>query len=164
MINPENLNLATLPSVPLEKRTQLPSISGIYFALDADGVVHYIGRSVDIQQRWTQHHRLNQLSAMHSPRIAYLQVSDTSLLPAIEEALIEWFKPSLNGALVAKTTSKYPIVFYTNSQTKELLDRLSKKRNRSISNLMETLAIQEVEAAQESGEIEKSKQSGEMEG
>lgn len=33
MINPSNLNLSTLPSVPLEDRSRLPQSSGIYFAI-----------------------------------------------------------------------------------------------------------------------------------
>ncbi len=56
----------------------------------------------------------------------------------------------------AVATKKSRIVFYADAQTKELLERLSEKRNRSVSNLMETLAIKEVEEAQESGEIDPS--------
>ena len=33
-ITPASLNLLTLPSVPLTSRKQLPSILGIYFAID----------------------------------------------------------------------------------------------------------------------------------
>ena len=96
MINPSQLNLSTLPSVPLCDRRQLPTTSGIYFALSG-GTVQYIGRSVNIQQRWAGHHRTDQLSAMQNPRIAYIAISDKSLLPEIETALIEWFDPPLNG-------------------------------------------------------------------
>lgn len=33
---------------------------------------------------------------MHNIRIAWLEVSDLKLLPAIEQALIDWFNPKLN--------------------------------------------------------------------
>ena len=96
MINPSNLNLSTLPSVPLEARSRLPRSSGIYFAIDSLGTVQYIGLSKDIKQRWTQHHNCKRLNAIGGVKIAYLLVSDLKLLPTIESALIQWFMPPLN--------------------------------------------------------------------
>lgn len=83
MISPENLNLQSLPSVALSNRKQLPSTSGIYFAI-ANGEVQYIGRSINIRQRWADHHRAGQLES--DTHIAYLEVSDLSLLPEIEDS------------------------------------------------------------------------------
>lgn len=94
MLNPSDINLSTLPRVPLTDRRNLPTTSGIYFAI-ANGEVQYIGRSVNIRQRWADHHRAGQLRA--DTHIVYLEVSDLSLLPEIETALIEWFDPKLNG-------------------------------------------------------------------
>ena len=95
MINPSQLNLSSLPSVPLCDRKQLPATSGIYFALSG-GTVQYIGRSVNIRQRWADHHQTGELEKAGNVRIAYLAVSDPALLPAIETALIEFFNPPLN--------------------------------------------------------------------
>lgn len=41
----EALDLSSLPSVPLSDRRNIPSIPGIYFAIDSLGVVQYIGRA-----------------------------------------------------------------------------------------------------------------------
>lgn len=78
-------------------RSHLPITPCIYFAIDCQGIIQYIGRSVNPCQRWTQHHRLSQLEVMEGVRIAYLSVDNPDLLPEIERALIEWFAPPLNG-------------------------------------------------------------------
>jgi len=50
-------------------------------------------------------------------------------------------------------TKKPRVVVYLDASLKERLEALADKRNRSISNLLETLAKQEIEEAQESGEL-----------
>ena len=97
MIAPESLNLSTLPSVLLANRKQLPPILGIYFAINSLGVVQYIGQSVNIRNRWLNHHRQSELDVVGNVSIAYLEVSEPSLLSEIEWALIEYFHPPLNG-------------------------------------------------------------------
>jgi len=57
MINPSSLNLLALPSVALEQRSQLPKTPAVYFCLDADGRILYIGQSSNPQLRWKYHHR-----------------------------------------------------------------------------------------------------------
>jgi len=96
MINPSNLNLSTLPSVPLEDRSQLPQSPCIYFAIDSLGTVQYIGRSVNPKNRWASHSKTTELNALDQVRIAYMFVDDANLLTPIENALIAWFNPSLN--------------------------------------------------------------------
>lgn len=96
MITPESIDLKSLPSLPLQQKSKLPSKSGIYFAIDSFGSVQYIGLAKNIQHRWAGHHRYEELKQSDGVRIAYLLVSDVALLPEIEHALIAWFKPPLN--------------------------------------------------------------------
>ena len=96
MIKPSELNLSSLPSVSIENRSQLPSTPCIYFAIDALGVVQYIGRSVNPKFRWVAHHKQSTLQKIGSIKISYLFIDLPELLPSIEEALIEWFQPQLN--------------------------------------------------------------------
>lgn len=95
-MNPKSLDIAALPSVPLEGRNLLPEEPCVYLAINAHGQVQYIGRSVNPRKRWQQHHRQKMLDAMEGVRIAYL-FCDEALLDEIEAALIEWFDPYLNG-------------------------------------------------------------------
>lgn len=100
MISPRSIDLNSLSSLSLEERKQLPKVSGVYFAIDSLGVVQYIGRSVNINKRWKKHHKLDQLEKQPGIKIAYLQIDEISLLPKIEEALINWFQPCLNSSQI----------------------------------------------------------------
>ena len=106
MITPQTINPLTLPSVPLEMRSQLPTIPCIYFGIDSERVVQYIGRSINLQQRWIQHHRQHQLKNMSAVQITWLAVDTLDLLPEIEAALIEWFNPRLNQTKVVSNSNK----------------------------------------------------------
>jgi excinuclease UvrABC nuclease subunit len=94
MINLKNLDLSTLPSLPLKDRKSLPLTSCVYFAI-ANGIVQYIGRSANLRGRWSAHHRRNEFHP--DSHIAWIEIGDSALLPEIERALIAWFKPPLNG-------------------------------------------------------------------
>jgi DNA-binding Xre family transcriptional regulator len=98
-IAPQDINLCALPSVLLADRKQLPQTAGIYFAIDGDGVVQYIGQSTNLRQRWLNHHRKSALDGISNVQIAWIEVSEPSLLREIEEALIEYFNPPLNGLI-----------------------------------------------------------------
>lgn len=97
MINPADIQIDELPSVALDEKAKLPETPSIYFAVDSQGVVQYIGQSVNPQQRWKQHHRQYQLDSCESVRIAYLDCPK-DLLDEVESALINHFCPVLNGA------------------------------------------------------------------
>ena len=71
MINPETLDLTTLPSLPLSDRKLLPVVSCIYFAM-SNGIVQYIGRSKNLQQRWMTHHHIEDLGT--DSHIAWLEI------------------------------------------------------------------------------------------
>lgn len=154
MINPSELNLSSLPWLPLEEKTAFPKQPAIYFAIDSLGTVQYIGRTINLNQRWAKHHRHHQLSKIDSVRIAYL-TADTDLLPSIESALIEWFHPPLNGSSVETVTTGRPkaAVVYLSEELKSDLEALAIKENRSVSNLLETVAKDLVEKAKEEGKI-----------
>lgn len=96
-----NINPLALPSLPLAQRAALPDAPAIYFALAEDGAVLYIGKARRLVARWksTMHHRYTELAALPSVRLAWLVVSDESLLSGIEQACIEYFNPPLNSTL-----------------------------------------------------------------
>lgn len=134
MISPESVNPLALPSVPLEQRSLLPTTSCIYFAIDSQEDIQYIGRSVNAQQRWMQHHRYAQLNLIGGVRIAYLQV-DADLLTEVELALIEWFKPPLNRSRVSSRpvirgmeATKHKVITGVSRVTWKLREVLARRR------------------------------------
>lgn len=96
MINPSSLNLLALPSVALEQRSQLPKTPAVYFCLDADGRILYIGQSSNPQLRWEYHHRQKQLELIDGITIAWLTIEFSELLTEVEAVLINWFNPPFN--------------------------------------------------------------------
>ncbi|MDJ0634921.1 MAG: GIY-YIG nuclease family protein [Xenococcaceae cyanobacterium MO_188.B29] len=79
MFEPETVDLSELPSFPLSWKKALPKTSGIYFAIDSEDVIHYIGMSKNINNRWISHHRYEQLLEMEDIKLAWLEVSDIKL-------------------------------------------------------------------------------------
>ena len=100
------INPLDLPSVPLLEKHKLPQTSAIYFAIAKSGEILYIGRSINIANRWNGHHRYSELKEIGNVRIAWLSCDDESLLPQIEEAMIKHFLPCLNHTLVKQPKTK----------------------------------------------------------
>ncbi|GEM_PF-933132 len=96
IVNPSNIDLQSLPWLPLEEKTAFPSKPAIYFAIDSLGNIQYIGRSSNVRARWGKHHKYAQLSLIGGVKIAYLFIDLPELLPEIESALIAHFDPPLN--------------------------------------------------------------------
>jgi len=47
-----NIDLESLPSLPLDRREELPELSGVYLAIDGTGGVQYVGQAANIRSRW----------------------------------------------------------------------------------------------------------------
>jgi integrase len=124
------LDLESLPSLPLAKRGELPELSGVYLAIGGLGEVQYIGQAVNIRDRWVCHHRRIELEFSGlNVCIAWILV-ELPLLRHVEQALINYFKPPLNGLKNqmerAEKTKEYEIEHPPQSHNKkysELRDR-----------------------------------------
>jgi len=163
-MNPATINPLTLPSLSLINRSALPPCPAVYFVREGDRVL-YVGRSVNLQQRWITHHRYSQLKGLNNVRIAWLECSDPSLLPEIEAALIEYFQPSLNGELIPfkiPSTSLAKIMIYAPYDLKEKIERLAKKENRSLSNYIVTVLQRIAEEENEQVMDTESRDTGEL--
>jgi uncharacterized protein (DUF4415 family) len=96
MINPSDIRLDSLPWVPLNATNGFPEQPAVYFAIDSQDRIQYIGRSSNVRGRWKNHHRYEELAAIGGVKVVYLFIEAPELLPEIEAALIEWFDPPLN--------------------------------------------------------------------
>ena len=122
MINPANIDLNSLPWLPLEAKSAFPKQAAIYFAIDSQGCIQYVGRAVNVHARWGNHHKYRQLETIGNVRIAYLLVDTPDLLPDIESALITYFKPLLNKEFFkCKPRQKKPTV----NRSLRLLDEVA---------------------------------------
>lgn len=101
-----NFNLSELPYVDLLQLEKLPTCSGIYFATDSQDRILYVGLSVNLAERWKDHHRLHQLQEIHknSPvRISWLVWTESDL-STVEKYFIDRYQPLLNKTKVKSKT------------------------------------------------------------
>ena len=104
-----NFDLFELPCVDLTQLELLPACSAIYFAIDYENRVLYVGLSVNLAERWKTHHRLHQLKEIHEEnpvRVAWLVWTEADLSTA-EKYFINRYQPLLNGTKV-KITKTIP--------------------------------------------------------
>lgn len=104
---PEMINLATLPSLPLSRRSCLPEEPGVYFVVQQTRI-RYIGQTQSLKTRWAQHHRLEQYLKEDDMVIAWLPLSKTLTRSAIERACINYFTPLDNGKRLPRQAMALP--------------------------------------------------------
>lgn len=133
MINPKSISPYTLPSCLLEARENFPEISCIYFAIDSSGQIQYVGRAVNLRNRWRKahHHRTNELEKIGNIKIAWLEIEDSSLLFSIEAICIKQFKPLLNKTPCKQADNRNRITVNINEDIATLVKGLALKENRS---------------------------------
>lgn len=116
-----NFNLSKLPYVDLTQLEKLPTCSAIYYAIDSQNRVLYVGLSVNLAERWKTHHRLCQLKEIHEDnpvRIAWLVWTEEDLSTA-EKYFINRYQPLLNG-----TKIKIPKTIPSEIILRELLEQI----------------------------------------
>jgi len=96
------LDPLAMSSVELDNLNQLPDCSAIYFAIDSQNRILYIGQAVNLLTRCKNNHRIYQLQEINQDypvRIAW-QVCNNEELNEIELYLIKHFQPLLNRTQV----------------------------------------------------------------
>lgn len=148
MFDVKLVDIAALPSVAFDARRELPDCQGIYFATTVDAVL-YIGRAMNINQRWIGHHRKADVARWEGVKLSWLVFDGPpALLDEIERACIEHFNPILNGGSVEYSpTVRVQLVIPADvlDEAKEL----ASIENRSISNMLATLVTEAIKARKE---------------
>jgi excinuclease UvrABC nuclease subunit len=137
-MNIEAVSPLTLPSLSLRERRSLPECAAVYFVLNSNDEILYIGGTVNLFQRWLTHHRCDQLTNMGDGiRITWLECSEPGLLPEIETALIKHFQPTLNRTPipVSAMPSKVTVTVVLTKEEKDRLQKLADVEDRSLSYL-----------------------------
>ena len=97
-----------LPSVPIERRGQLPETPGVYYSMFR-GQVLYIGiTSTSLRRRWKGHHRRSDLSGIGGIQLAYLVTEPWVDLKRLESELIALYSPPLNNAPIYSRGRQIP--------------------------------------------------------
>ena len=104
MQNIENFNLSELPSVELLEKEKLPTTAGIYFVVDSNNQIWYIGQAQNLKNRWINHHRYDQLEKINKKNSIKLKwykcENNKDILNRLENYFIDTYYPILNQTKV----------------------------------------------------------------
>lgn len=93
-------DLSNLPSLSLSQRNSLPACPAVYFAVDSKNRVLYVGKAINLLNRWKDHHRLEQIHRINRReqiKIAWLSCSNNlKVLADTENYFINFYQPLLN--------------------------------------------------------------------
>jgi excinuclease UvrABC nuclease subunit len=92
-----------LPKVSLETKELLPEYSGIYYVVDENKIVWYVGKAQNIRKRWQgkSHHRIYQLKQIkHKYFDIHYENISLSQLDLREKQQIAKHSPYLNNSPV----------------------------------------------------------------
>lgn len=152
-MNTITVNPLTLPSLPLLDRRNLPDCPAVYFVLNGERIL-YIGKSVNLAQRWAAHHHWSLLSKLDADvRIAWLECSEVELLAEIESALIKQLKPELNGGKRRHLTPSKKVNLTLPDVVYDELEAWAEFQGRPTANLAAYLVESAIREAKESGEF-----------
>lgn len=114
-----------LPSVYLSDRKHLPSCPAIYFAIDAENRLLYVGQATNLAARWKNHHREHQLQEINKDSLVRIAWQSWTLedLSEAERYFINNLHPLLNGTEV-KTPDIIPSEFILRDFLKTFSRRL----------------------------------------
>jgi hypothetical protein len=80
---------------PPSPRSLIPNTSAVYFILDRNGAVQYVGAARNIRFRWFQHHQRSQVRRLPKARLAWLGLHP-NYLATVEAQFIRKLDPPLN--------------------------------------------------------------------
>lgn len=93
------VQVSHLPSMAFEYRKDLPPVPALYFVVDGQLNIAYIGQTANLRDRWKQHHRGLQMER-GSYRIHWREVADEQQRLDFERQAIKYFRPPWNRSEV----------------------------------------------------------------
>lgn len=117
-----------LPFVTMDRRLDLPKrTTGLYFVIEANNTIAYIGQSKDIRGRWAAHQVTECFNSPQSVRIAWFALAVSfdahgfAQLHDLERAMIRRFRPRLNAVYEEVGPSSFKLVEFEETPTSGLL-------------------------------------------
>jgi hypothetical protein len=97
--------ISTLPSLAFEHRQDLPAIPALYFVLNDQREIAYIGETENLRARWKSHHRARQM-VVGGYRIHWQEIPDADQRTSAERQAITYFRPQWNRTEVPMADMK----------------------------------------------------------
>lgn len=90
-----SVQIGHLPSLAFEHRRDLPIISALYFVLDNQMNIMYIGQTGNLRDRWKSHHRALQMEG-GGYRIHWKVIANEQQRLKGERQSVKFFRPPWN--------------------------------------------------------------------
>lgn len=124
----DNIQIHSLPSLPIPDRYHLPKIGAVYFVLSESDSIEYIGKAKNLFKRWRTHECCMNLDNPKSCRVAWIEIEGETERIEFEKKAISTLKPRYNINYQLKPeTIIVPVITEQNSKfitTKEAADEL----------------------------------------
>lgn len=105
--------ILSLENVELNRKHLLPDCSGIYYVIDLEKTIWYIGRSIDLNRRWNgekTHHRYEQLLSLAVAKkmtfLIYYNRINLKKINREEKKSIAFYQPLLNNTPIDKAVTR----------------------------------------------------------
>lgn len=96
IIQIEQVDIFSLPSVPVLECEKLPRKGGVYFVVYESKRMEYIGEAANLNKRWKRHCRFSDLESPEKSKIYWLEISDSKKRQEFEKRLIIHHHSRLN--------------------------------------------------------------------
>ena len=118
--------ITELPHIAYINKQELPKVKAIYFILDSESTLVYIGQTKNLRDRFNLHHRVKDFIDMPICSIHFLELKETDNAKHLEKRCIAFYEPYLNnkGLKGKRASKKYPINL---NVEKELYDLIKEK-------------------------------------
>lgn len=126
-------SIKSLPSVHVNERRSLPTISAIYFVLRGDVCV-YVGRTRNLKARWANHNKLPD--AIEANALIAWMPAEVGNLVDFEGRAIEHFAPDWNDEPgrpeLPENERRKPVMIRLNEAERRRYERAAAKANTSL--------------------------------
>jgi hypothetical protein len=99
MVDPRVVNIKELPWMPLTSKASFACKPCVYFVLNKENQVVYVGKAQNSKARWQNHEKTKSLAPAENFRIAFF-FADKELIHFYEAFFIKKFSPVLNKTIV----------------------------------------------------------------
>lgn len=96
IIKPETICVKALSSILLIEKVYLPKIKAIYFVLNGNKEIIYIGCTTNLRARFYKHHHEQEFLSINQCSIAWLALNESIYHEELEKMCILYFKPICN--------------------------------------------------------------------
>lgn len=125
-IKPKDICVEKLPYLSFLEKRYLPKNKAIYFVLNSNKEILYIGGTINLRSRFNNHHHKQEFFAINDCTIAWLRLNESTCSKILEKECILYFRPIYNKMGITEDNSAVLERIKIRWSTGEILDHSGK--------------------------------------